>query len=74
MKLEEFPHQCLGDECYVMTINQSPKIPMFWDCNHFVQGANIQNIFARPRSQVVSQNNHFADNTKQGKTDKGHKI
>ena len=29
---------------------------------------------ARTSYQVVLQNNHFAGNTKQGKTDKGHKI
>ena len=47
---------------------------MFWDCNHFVGNVGIQNIFARTRYQVVLQNNHFAYNTKQDKTDKGHKI
>ena len=47
---------------------------MFWDCNHFVGNFGIQNIFPRTRYQVVLQKNHFADNTKQEKTDKGHKI
>ena len=32
------------------------------------------NIFSRPRNQVVFQNNHFADNAKQNKTNEGHKI
>ena len=61
---------------YFMTGNQLPSIPMFWDCNHFVGNVGIQNIFARPRNQVVFQNNHFADNTKQNKkkTDKGQKL
>ena len=57
-----------------MFVNQLPSIPMFWDCNNFVGNVGIQNIFARTRYQVVLQNNHFADNTKQDKTDKGHKI
>ena len=57
-----------------MTVNQLPSIPMFWDCNNFVGNVSIQNIFARTRYQVVLQNNHFASNTKQDKTDKGHKI
>ena len=47
---------------------------MFWDCNHFVGNVDIENIFARTRYQVVLQNNHFADNTKQDKTNKGHDI
>ena len=59
---------------YIMTVNQLPSIPMFWDCNNFVGNVSIQNIFARTRYQVVLQNNHFASNTKQDKTDKGHKI
>ena len=57
---------------YIMTENQLPSIPMFWDCNHFVGNVGIQNIFARPRYQVVLQNNHFSENSKQDKTDKGH--
>ena len=59
---------------YIMTVNQLLRIPMFWDCNHFEGNVSIQNIFSRRRYQVVLQNNHFADNTKQEKTDKGHKI
>ena len=59
---------------YIMTVNQLPSIPMFWDCNHFVGNGDIQNIFARTRYQAVLQNNHFADNAKQDKTHKRHKI
>ena len=59
---------------YIMTVNQLPRIPMFWDCNYFVGNVGIQNIFARTRYQVVLQNNHFAGKTKQDKSDKGHKI
>ena len=59
---------------YSMTVNQLPSIPLFWNCSHFVGNVGIQNIFARTRYQVVLQNNHFAGNTKQDKTDKGHKI
>ena len=40
---------------------------MFWDCNQFAGNVGIQNIFARPRYQVVLQNNHFAGNRKQDK-------
>ena len=47
---------------------------MFWDCNHFVSNFAFQNVFARTRYQVALQNNHFADNTRQDKTSKGHKI
>ena len=59
---------------YIMTVNQLPNIPMFCDWNHFVGNVGIQNIFARTRYQVVLQNNHFVDNTKQNKTDIDHKI
>ena len=59
---------------YIMTVNRLPSIPVFWDCNHYVGNVGIQNIFARPKNQVVVQNNHFADSTKQSKTDKDHKI
>ena len=59
---------------YITTVNRLPSIPMFWDSNHFVGNAGIQNIFGRTRYQVVLQNNHFADNTKQDKTDKDYKI
>ena len=59
---------------YIMTVNRLPSIPVFWDCNHYVGNVGIQNIFARPKNQVVVQNNHFADSTKQSKTDKNHKI
>ena len=59
---------------YIMTVNRLSSIPVFWDCNHYVGNVGIQNIFARPKNQVVVQNNHFADSTKQSKTDKDHKI
>ena len=45
---------------------------MFWDCS--LGNVNIQNIFTRTRYHVVIQKNHFVDNTKQHKTNKGHKI
>ena len=57
-----------------MTVNQLPTIPMFRDCNHFEDKAGIQNIFPRARHQEVLQNNYFADNTKQDKTDKDRKV
>ena len=50
------------------------SITVFWNCNHFVCNVGIQIIYARTRYQVVLQNNHFDDNTKQDKIDKGHKI
>ena len=59
---------------YIMTVNQLTSIPMYWDCDHFVDNVDIQNIFARTRYPEVLQNNHFANNTKQDKTDKGYKI
>ena len=59
---------------FIVTVNQLPSIPMFWDCNYLVGNVVIQNISAWTRYQVVLQNNHFADNTKQDKTDKGNKI
>ena len=59
---------------YIMTVNRLPSIPVFWDCNHYVCNVGIQNIFARSKNQVVVQNNHFVDSTKQSKTDKDHKI
>ena len=45
---------------YIMTVNQLPSIPMFWNCNNFVGKVAV----ARTRYQVVLQNNHFAGNTK----------
>ena len=59
---------------YIMTVNRLPSIPVFWDCNHYVCNVGIQNIFARSKNQVVVQNNHFVDSTKQSKIDKDHKI
>ena len=59
---------------YIMTVNRLPSIPLFWDCNHFLGNVGIQNIFARTRYQVVLQNNHFADDMNQDKTDKDRKI
>ena len=58
---------------YIVTVKQLPSI-QFWDCNQFVGNVGIQDIFGRPRYQVVLQNNHFASNTKQGKIDKGYKT
>ena len=57
-----------------MTVNQLPNIPVFWYCNNFVGNVGIQNISARTRYQADLQSNHFGDNKKQDKTDKGHKI
>ena len=46
---------------------------IYWDCNHFIGNVGIQYIFMRTRwYQEVLQNNHFSDNTQQGKTDKGY--
>ena len=58
---------------YIMVVSQLPNIPMYWDCNHFVDNSGTQNIFTRTRFQVL-QNLHFADNTEQEKADKGCKI
>ena len=57
-----------------MTVNQLQNIQIFWDCNHFAGNIDIQNIFARTRYHAFLQNNHFANNTKQEKTDKDHNI
>ena len=59
---------------YIMTVNQLPSIPNFWDYNHFVGNVGIQSIFERTGYQVVLQSNHFSANTIQDKTDKGHQI
>ena len=58
---------------YIVAVNQLPSIPMYWDCDYFIGNVGIQNIFTRLRYQEVLQNLHFADNTKQNKTDKGHR-
>ena len=57
---------------YVMAINQLSSIPMYWD--HFIGNVVIQNIFTRTRYQEVLQNLHFADNTKQDKTNNDYNI
>lgn len=59
---------------YIMVVKQLLSIPIYWNGDHFVGKADIQNIFTRTRYQVVIQKNHFVDNTKQHKTNKGHKI
>ena len=62
---------------YIMTVNQLPSIPMYWDCDNFVGTVgNIEYwyIVARAIYQEVLQNNHFADNTNQYKLDKGYKF
>ena len=48
---------------YVMTVNQLPNIPMYWDCDHFIGISGIQNIFTRGKYQEILQNVHFADNS-----------
>ena len=53
---------------YIMAVNQLSSY------HNFVGKVGIQNTFARTRYQEVLQNLHFADNTKQGKPDKGFKI
>ena len=58
---------------YIMSINQLPTTAMYWDCDHFLRNIGIQNILARARYLEVLQKNHFADNTKQDKTDKVYK-
>ena len=45
-----------------------------WLLTNFLVSIGIQNNFARTRYQEVLQNNHFSENTKQDKTDKGHQI
>ena len=59
---------------YIMVVNQFLTMPLYWNCNHFVDKVGIQNIFKRVRYQEVLENIHFAGNTKQDKTDKGYKI
>ena len=59
---------------YVMTVNQLPNIPMYWDCDHFIGISGIQNIFTRGKYQEILQNVHFADNSKHDQTDKDYKI
>ena len=61
------------DFIYIMAVNQSPDIPIYWDCGQFIGNIGIQNISLRTRYQVL-QNLHFADNTKKDKTDKDFKI
>ena len=56
---------------YIMAVNWLPSMPMYLDCDHFLGNVGIQNIFTRTRFQKDLGNRHFADNTKQGKTDKG---
>ena len=51
---------------YIMVVNQFSTIPLYWNWNHFVGKVGIQNIFL----EFI----HFADNTKQDKTDKSYKI
>ena len=56
---------------FIMAVNQLQNIPLYWDCDHFVGNAGIQNIFTRTRYQYVLRNLHFADNKKQDKSVKG---
>ena len=79
IKLEEVSRQCLRNESYQWCRLHHDCKPIAKNSNvlglqYFVGNDGIQNIFARTRYQVVLQNDHFADNTKQDKTDKGDKI
>ena len=45
-----------------------------WLLTNFLINIGIQNNFVRTRYQEVLENNHFSENTKPDKTDKGHQI
>ena len=59
---------------YTVAVNYLQRTAVYWDFYHFVGKVCIQHIFTRARYQEVLQNVHFAENTKQEKTDKGYDI
>ena len=58
---------------YMMTLNQLSSIKIYLDCDcnvGIVGKVGLQNIFTRTIYKENLKNLHFADNTKQDKTDK----
>ena len=58
---------------YMMTLNQLSSIQIYLDCDcnvGIVGKVGLQNIFTRTIYKENLKNLHFADNTKQDKTDK----
>ena len=58
---------------YMMTLNQLSSIQIYLDCDcnvGIVGKAGLQNIFTRTIYKENLKNLHFADSTKQDKTDK----
>ena len=45
----DLPAFAIGQQNCIMAVNQSPSIPIYWDCDHWVGKVGIQNIFTRAR-------------------------
>ena len=63
----------LGINC-IMSINQLPTIQSYWECGQFIGNKGIRNVLTRARFKDILQNIHFADNSKNDKSDKGYRI
>lgn len=59
---------------FIMSINQLPTIQSYWECGQFIGNEGIRNTMTRQRFKEILRNLHFADNTKNDRTDKGYKI
>ena len=56
---------------FVMAINKLPTIAEYWKKDNLISSDGIQNTMIGNLFFEVLQNLHFADNTKDDKTDKG---
>ena len=57
-----------------MAINKLPTIAEYWRVGNLIGNDGIQNTMTRNYFCEILQNVHFADNRKDGKTDKAFKI
>ena len=76
-KLEKLSHQCQGKQhFYWCQLHHSSESTAKHTnaLDHFVGNVGIQKIFMSTSYQEVLQPLHFANNTKQYKTDKGYKV
>ena len=59
---------------YIMSINKLPTIKSYWECGQYIGNEGIRNVMARARFEEILSNLHFADNSKDDKSDKGYKV
>ena len=55
---------------FMMAINKLPQINYYWDADSYVANDGIKSTMARTQFREMLRNLHFADNSKDDKTDK----